>query len=102
MKYPDNHDPRQTITAAHAMNGVGDFFLPYKSAPRKIDSRKNANMPSIASGCPTIEPLLREKAAQFVPNSNSIGMPVTTPAAKLIAKIVVQKRAAAAAPSSPR
>ena len=58
-------------------------------------------MPSIASGCPTTEPLRSENVAQFVPNWNSIGMPVTTPAAKLIAKILVQKRAARAASSSP-
>ena len=36
-----------------------------------------------------------------MPNWNSIGMPVTTPAAKLIVKIVVQKRAERASISEP-
>ena len=35
-----------------------------------------------------------EKRAQLVPNWNSIGMPVTTPNAKLMPKICAQKRAA--------
>ena len=36
----------------------------------------------------------RAKRAQLVPNSNSIGMPVTTPKTKLMAKMRPQKRAA--------
>jgi hypothetical protein len=35
-----------------------------------------------------------ENFAQLVPNWNSIGMPVTTPKAKLTAKILAQNRAA--------
>ncbi len=39
-------------------------------------------------------PASLEKRAQLVPNWNSMGMPVTTPMAKLMAKIFTQKRAA--------
>jgi len=49
---------------------------------------------SIASGWPTTAPVRSEKSAQFVPNWNSIGIPVTTPMAKFTAKIRAQKRAA--------
>ncbi len=35
-----------------------------------------------------------ENFDQFVPNWNSIGMPVMTPKKKLMAKILAQKRAA--------
>ena len=46
------------------------------------------------SVCPTTGPANCEKRAQFVPNWNSIGMPVTTPVANVIAKIRAQNRAA--------
>ena len=39
-------------------------------------------------------PASLENRAQLVPNWNSMGMPVTTPMAKLMAKIFAQKRAA--------
>ena len=39
-------------------------------------------------------PEYRANRAQFVPNWNSIGMPVMTPKRKLTAKILAQKRAA--------
>ena len=58
------------------------------------DSAKNANTPSIASVCPITPPAKFEKPAQFVPNWNSSGIPVTTPTAKLTAKIFAQKWAA--------
>jgi hypothetical protein len=50
-------------------------------------------MPSIASVCPMTPPALLANADQLVPNWNSIGMPVTTPMAKLMAKILAQNRA---------
>ena len=40
-----------------------------------------------------MSPAKREKAAQLVPNWNSIGMPVTTPMTKVTAKILPQNRA---------
>ncbi len=39
-------------------------------------------------------PVRRENSDQLVPNWNSMGMPVTTPSTKLMAKILAQKRAA--------
>ncbi len=66
-----------------------------------MDSRKKEKTPSIASVCPMTPPAASEKRAQFVPNWNSIGMPVTTPIAKLIAKMRVQNRAARSYRSSP-
>ena len=74
---------------------------PKTSRPRKLDSRKNANSPSIASVWPMTPPAYRENAAQLVPNWNSIGMPVTTPTAKLMPKIRIQNRAASFQRASP-
>ena len=65
-----------------------------KTGPGKLDSRKNENTPSIASVCPITPPAAFEKRDQFVPNWNSIGIPVTTPTAKLMANIFAQNRAA--------
>ena len=48
----------------------------------------------MASGCAITPPVSCEKRAQLVPNSNSMGMPVTTPATKLMPKMRVQNRAA--------
>ena len=69
-------------------------FSPKRKRPRKVDSRKKAKTPSIASGWPITPPVRRENSDQLVPNWNSIGMPVTTPRRKLMAKIFAQKRAA--------
>jgi hypothetical protein len=48
----------------------------------------------MAKVCPMTPPAKREKWDQLVPNWNSMGMPVTTPIAKLMPKILAQKRAA--------
>src|SRR5712691_2581174 len=64
------------------------------ASARKLDSRKKANVPSIASVCPMTPPANEEKRAQLVPNWNSMGMPVTTPTAKLIPSTRSQKREA--------
>ena len=53
-------------------------------------------MPSMARVWPMTPPVRAEKAAQLVPNWNSMGMPVTTPIAKARPKMRVQKRAASA------
>ena len=45
-------------------------------------------------------PANAEKRDQLVPNWNSMGIPVTTPTAKLIPKIRIQKRAAASQTAS--
>src|SRR5580765_5819897 len=75
------------------------IFGPTRSQPntsraRKPDSRKNAKMPSAAKAEPNTSPTYREYVDQFVPNSNSITIPVATPMAKLSAKIFVQNFAA--------
>ena len=69
-------------------------FSPKRNMPRNADSRKNENTPSIATGWAMTPPVNWEKRDQLVPNWNSMGMPVTTPARKLMPKILVQKRAA--------
>lgn len=52
-------------------------------------------MPSIARVWPITPPVLVENCAQFVPNWNSIGIPVTTPIANERPNTRIQKRAAA-------
>ena len=54
---------------------------PNTHSPRKVDSRKNATRPSIASGAPKTSPTKREYSDQFIPNWNSCTMPVATPMA---------------------
>jgi hypothetical protein len=66
---------------------------PKRKTPTNADSRKNAKAPSIARVWAIMSPAKREKAAQFVPNWNSKGMPVTTPITKVTAKILPQNRA---------
>src|SRR5581483_2864827 len=67
-------------------------FHPKIHNPRKVDSRKNASRPSIASGAPNTSPTNREYEDQFIPNWNSCTMPVTTPRAKLTRKSLPQNR----------
>jgi len=59
---------------------------------RNVDSRKKEKTPSIASGWPMTPPVRRANSDQLVPNWNSMGIPVTTPRTKLIAKTLAQKR----------
>ena len=66
---------------------------PKSKTARKPDSRKNAKIPSAASALPNTSPTNREYVAQFVPNSNSITMPVATPMANVSANTFVQNRA---------
>ena len=58
-----------------------------------IPGRTRTRLPSPAAGR-SRRRRPRENCAQLVPNWNSMGMPVTTPMAKLMAKIFAQKRAA--------
>ena len=58
----------------------------------KVASKKKAISPSKASGAPNTSPTKREYDDQFMPNWNSCTMPVTTPMAKLIRKILPKKR----------
>src|SRR6202158_3457742 len=94
MKYPDNHEPTKTATADSQCAFGLNRFSPYRNNPRNADSRKKANIPSMARVWPITPPANREKSDQLVPNWNSIGMPGTTPNTKLMLKILPQKRAA--------
>src|ERR1700757_2652494 len=94
MKKPESQDPANTRNAETQCALGLRRFSPHRNTPRKLDSRKNENTPSIASVCPMTPPAALEKRAQFVPNWNSMGIPVTTPTAKLMAKTRAQKRAA--------
>ena len=74
------------------MDPRGSTLHPKTQSPRKVDSRKNAARPSIASGAPKTSPTYREYADQFMPNWNSWTRPVTTPTATLMSSSVPKKR----------
>ena len=76
------------------MADPSEAALTMEQQSEKAGLEEKEKMPSIASGWPITLPALREKTAQFVPNWNSKGMPVTTPIAKLMAKMRAQKRSA--------
>ena len=60
MKYADSNVPSDTIHI-HATCTRGDSrSQPKIHKPRKVDSRKNASSPSIASGAPKMSPTKRE------------------------------------------
>ena len=84
--------PRATITVEKKCMRGPTRSHPNSRMARKPDSRKKAKMPSAASGLPKMSPTKREYAAQLVPNSNSITMPVPTPSAKISPKMRTQKR----------
>ena len=75
------------------MHFAADLVPAEQQHRQKTGLRKNAKMPSAASALPNTSPTNREYAAQFVPNSNSITMPVATPMAKVSANTRVQNRA---------
>src|SRR5271170_3070798 len=93
IKKPENQEPRKTRKAAAQCPQRDSRFSPKRKSPRNADSRKKEKMPSIAMGMPMTPPVRRENSDQLVPNWNSIGIPVTTPRRKLMAKILPQKRA---------
>src|SRR3954451_18308253 len=95
MKKPDSHEPANTNSALIQCTRGLTRSRPARKIPRKTDSAKNEKTPSTASVWPITPPAKFEKAAQLVPNRNSSGLPVTTPTAKLTAKIFAQKREAA-------
>ena len=94
MKKPESQLPTSSATAAAKCPRRPSRRSPQTSRARKLDSRKKAKSPSIASVCPMTPPVRAEKAAQLVPNWNSIGTPVTTPMANERPKMRIQKRAA--------
>src|ERR1700683_5261054 len=68
MKYPDNQEPAKTPTADHQCAFGLRRFSPNRNNPMNADSRKKANMLSMASVCPMTPPANRENTAQLVPN----------------------------------
>src|SRR5215469_4799999 len=68
MKNPESHDPRNTATADHQCALGLSRCSPYRNRPRNADSRKKANIASIARVWPMTPPAKREKTDQFVPN----------------------------------
>ena len=60
--------PRATIKEANRSVRAESRFHPKRSTPTNVDSRKNAKIPSAASGAPKMSPTKREYCAQFVPN----------------------------------
>ena len=95
MKNPDSQEPANTNSALIQCTRGLTRSRPARKMPRNTDSAKNAKTPSMASVWPITPPAKLEKPAQLVPNWNSRGIPVTTPTAKLTAKILAQKCAAA-------
>ncbi len=95
IQVAENTDPKNTMQVAKKCMRRDTRSQPNTSSDKKPDSRKNAKMPSAASADPNTSPTKREYVAQFVPNSNSITMPVATPTAKFTANSFVQKRASA-------
>ena len=85
--------PKATMHVAKKCMRGPTLFHPNSKIARKPDSRKKAKIPSAASALPKMSPTKREYVDQFVPNSNSITIPVATPMAKVSAKMRVQNRA---------
>ena len=52
----DRHEPNQTSQPLTMYALRPTFFLPNSKMPRKLDSRKNANSASAASGAPKMSP----------------------------------------------
>ena len=92
MNAADSVAPTATAQIVSRCSRSGSTSQPNHHSPRKVDSRKNAARPSIASGAPKTSPTKREYSDQFIPNSNSWTSPVTTPMAMLMTRIVPKNR----------
>ena len=92
MNAADRVAPRATAQIVSRWTRFGSTSQPNHHSPRKVDSRKNAASPSIASGAPKTSPTKREYSDQFIPNSNSWTRPVTTPMAMLMTRMVPKNR----------
>ena len=84
MNQADSADPNETSQIVARCSRGEIRPLPKIHSPMKVDSRKNAARPSIASGAPKMSPTKREYCDQFMPNWNSWMSPVTTPTANEI------------------
>ena len=92
MNIAESIEPMATAQIDARWTPRGNRLQPNTQMPRKVDSRKNAIRPSIASGAPNTPPTNREYCDQFIPNSNSCTRPVTTPIATLISSRVPKNR----------
>ncbi len=92
MNAADRVAPRATAQTVRRWTRAGSTPQPNHHRPRKVDSRKKAARPSIASGAPKTSPTKREYSDQFIPNSNSWTSPVTTPMAMLMTRMVPKNR----------
>src|SRR6266511_2808198 len=101
MKYADIQVPSTAIQSTVRCRRGESRFQPKIQRPRKVDSRKKAARPSIASGAPKTLPTNLEYTDQFIPNWNSWTRPVATPIAKLIRKSVPKKRVSRSQASLP-
>ena len=84
MNAADKTVPSETSQIVSRCTRRDSRSQPNSHRPRKVDSRKNAASPSMASGAPKTLPTSREYAPQFMPNWNSWTRPVTTPIATLM------------------
>src|SRR5271166_7147318 len=84
MKNADTLTAIATIQMDARCTSRGSRLQPKIHRPMKVDSKKKAAKPSIASGAPKMSPTNREYSLQFMPNWNSWTIPVATPMAKLI------------------
>ncbi len=92
MKNADMFTAIATIQMQARCTARGSRVQPKIHSPMKVDSKKKATRPSIASGAPKMSPTNREYSLQFMPNWNSWTMPVATPIAKLIRNSFPKKR----------
>ena len=92
MKNADMFTAIATIQMQARCTARGNRVQPKIHSPMKVDSKKKATRPSIASGAPKMSPTNREYSLQFMPNWNSCTMPVATPIAKLIRNSFPKKR----------
>ena len=92
MNIAESIVPAETAQMHARCTRLGRRSQPNSHSPRNVDSRKNARMPSIASGAPNTPPTNLEYVDQFIPNWNSWTRPVTTPIATLIKSSVPKNR----------
>ena len=64
-------DRLDAIATSQMLARCTAFGQPKIHTPRSVDSMKNANSASIASGAPKISPMKRAYSDQFIPNWNS-------------------------------
>jgi hypothetical protein len=68
MKNADRLTATATIQMHARCTSRGSLLQPKIHNPMKVDSKKNAARPSIASGAPKTSPTNREYSLQFMPN----------------------------------